>query len=197
MNQNEKIEGFAREIYKNADAIVKKMQTKTARATKEQLDQFSAKAKADFESRAAYETGRLRTQTNREIARLHADVRRAAVQHREEIVSAVFEKAKHELCAFCRTPEYRDTLEKCIKALASRIGEGATVFVCARDLPAATDICKDIAGVKDVCASDEISIGLAAVCNSDKTLFLEDTFDSRLRAQRDVFLQESGMTLEA
>ena len=197
MNQNEKIEGFAREIYKNADAIVKKMQTKTARATKEQLDQFSAKAKADFDSRAAYETGRLRTQTNREIARLHADVRRAAVQHREEIVSAVFEKAKSELCAFCRTPEYRDTLEKCIKALASRIGEGATVFVCKRDLPAATDICKDIAGVKDVCASDEISIGLAAVCNSDKTLFLEDTFDSRLRAQRDVFLQESGMTLEA
>ncbi len=197
MNQNEKIEGFAHEIIKNADALVKKIETKTAKATKEQLDLYTAKAKAEFESRSAYETNRLRTGSNREIARLNADVRRTAVQHREEIVSAVFARAAERLLAFCETSEYDEKLSACILALARRIGENATVFVCARDAEAARRICASLPNVVSVCVSDEIKIGLAAVCSADKKLYLEDTFDSRLAAQRDRFLQESGLTLEA
>ena len=197
MNQNEKSEAFAREIFKNADALVKKIEAKTARATKEQLDQYAAKAKAEFESRADYETSLLRTQTNREVARLHADVRRAAVAHREEIVKAVFDRAAETLCAFCDSEEYAQKLKNCIVSLSARIGEGTTVFVCARDLDKAKEICVSLPNVAKVCVRDDIRIGLAAACNAQGTLFLEDTFDSRLSAQRDVFLQESGLTLEA
>lgn len=196
MNQNEKLEGFAREIYKNADAMVKKIETKTARATKEQLEQYAARAKAEFETRAAYETSRLRTSSNREIARLNAEVRRAAVQHREEIVREVFDRAAEKLCAFCETPAYSEKLKACIAALAEHIGEGCVIFVCARDEGTAKEICRSIPQVRDVCVSDEIKIGLAGACNAQKTLYLEDSFDSRLRAQKDLFLQESGMTLE-
>ena len=197
MNQNEKIEGFAHEIFKNADSIVKKIETKTARATKEQVDLFSAKAKAEFESRAAYETGRIRTQSNREIARLNAEVRRAAVQRREEIVAEVFARAAKRIEAFCLTPEYYDTLSACIVGLAAHFGEKATVFVCRRDEEAAKKICASIPNVDSVCVNDEIKIGLASACNAERTLFVEDTFDSRLSAQKDRFLQESGLTLEA
>ena len=197
MNQNEKIEGFAHEIFKNADALVKKIETKTARATKEQLDLYAAKAKAEFESRSAYETNRLRTGSNREIARLNADVRRAAVQHREEIVSAVFARAAEKLTAFCESPAYSAKLSACIAGLCAHVGEGATVFVCARDEAAAKQICASLPNVKNVCVNKNIKIGLASACNAEKTLYLEDTFDSRLAAQRDRFLLESGLTLEA
>lgn len=197
MNQNEKLEGFAHEIFKNADALVKKIESRTAKATKEQTEQFAAKAKAEFETRAAYETSRLRTGSNREIARLNAEVRRAAVQHREELLDQVFARAAEKLSAFCESEAYPQRLRACIEGLVERIGADATVFVCARDKAAAKEICGSLPGVREVLVRDDIQIGFASACNAEKTLFLDDTLDSRLRAQRDVFLQMSGLSLEA
>ncbi len=197
MNQNERIEGFAHEIFKNADALVKKIEVKTARATKEQLDMFAEKAKAEFDTRSAYETNRLRTGSNREIARLNAEVRRAAVQRREQIVAEVFSRAAERLTAYCETPDYLSALASCIEELTKHLGDGATVFVCARDEAAAKQICASMPNVSEVCVSEKIKIGLAGGCNAEKTIYLEDTFDSRLAAQKDRFLQESGLVLEA
>ena len=71
------------------------------------------------------------------------------------------------------------------------------MFVCARDEAAAKQICASMTNVSEVCVSERIKIGLAGGCNADKTIYLEDTFDSRLAAQKDRFLQESDLVLEA
>ena len=196
LNQNDKIELFAQEINKNADKIVKKIERQTEKFREQQLSAFEAQARADYESRVAYEAQRIKTEMNREIGALRADEKRAAAQYRNQIVDDVFAAATEKLRAFTLTDAYHATLENSIRRLADSMEGNVTIFVRDCDLDAAKAICADLPCVTAVLADSEISLGLAKAANEARTVFADDTLEQRLVQYRETFLEHSGLLLE-
>ena len=197
MNQNDRLARFAEEINKNAEAQCKKIRSKTERATNQQIAEYEASSKAEFESRVDYEIKRLQMETNREIAAYRFELRQAALAHRQAIMDRVFARAKDRLLAFCEGEAYAALLRDCIEKLCGAIGEQAVIRVCPRDLALAEKLCKDLPGVLRVETDETIEIGLAAACNENETILLSDSFDSRLESQKQEFMAFSGLELEA
>lgn len=197
LNQNDKIELFAEDINKNADKIVKKIRRQTERFQEQQLSAFEAQAAADYESRTAYAAQRLETETNREIAALRADAKREAVLHRNKIVDAVFAEVKTRLASYTETPAYQALLAKSIRALAESIDGDVTILVRQADVAAAKEICCTVPCVVSVEADSSIVLGLAKATNASRTVFADDTFECRLDAYRESFLEMSNLSIDA
>lgn len=196
LNQNDKIERFSEIINKNALAQCKKIEKQTEKFRKEQLKDLESKAQAELQSRLDYEAQRITTQKGSRISSLNAESKKNLAKKREEITAAVFEKVRERLSQFTKTADYEAFLRKSIVSLVEEIGDGAVVYVRESDLPLCKEKLSDIKGVKAFEKSEKIRLGGAAASNVEKTVFAVDSLESRIAAQRELFLTQSSLSIE-
>ncbi len=196
LNQNDKIERFAEIINKNALAQCKKIEKQTEKFRKEQLRELENSAKAELESRLEYERQRIATQKGSRISALNAQSKKNLANRREQITDAVFEKVRLQLEAFSASEEYESFLRRSVVALVCELGDGAVIYVKEKDLPLCREKLFDIEGVASFEASERVVLGGAMASNAEKTVFAVDTLESRMAAQRDLFLSQSSLSIE-
>ena len=196
LNQNEKLERFSAQINRTAEKSVLKIKKQTEKISNTQLEQFRAEAQAELEERMAYAKGRLLRDANAAVARHAAGRKQLSSQHREQIVDDVFAQVKSHLQAFVSTDAYRSLLKDCITSLLHSLGKrGAKIYVRAEDEEIAATIAKAIDPDADVVVDSANTLGLARVATADGSIFLSDTFDSRLDAARSRFLAGCGLSI--
>ena len=188
LNQNEKLERFSAQINRTAEKSVLKIKKQTEKISNTQLEQFRAEAQAELEERMAYAKGRLQRDANAAVARHAAGRKQLSSQHREQIVNDVFAQVKTHLQAFVSTDAYQLLLKDCITSLLHSLGKrGAKIY--------AATIAKAIDPDADVVVDSANTLGLARVATADGSIFLSDTFDSRLDAARSRFLAGCGLSI--
>ncbi|MBR3094765.1 MAG: V-type ATP synthase subunit E [Clostridia bacterium] len=196
LNQNDKLERFAAQINRTAEKSIQKIEKQTEKLSSTALSTFREEAQQELNAQKTYADTRLERESNHALAQKAAELKKKAADHREALVSRVYAEAEAQLCAFVRTPAYRALLQDCIVALSRAFPQGGVrVFVRAEDEAAAKEICGAIDGVSEVCVSNEIKLGLAFAENTDGTVHVEDTFESRLAADRARFLATCKLSI--
>ena len=196
LNQNDKLERFAAQINRTAEKSIQKIEKQTEKLSSTALSTFREEAQQDLDAQKSYALSRLERESNHILAQKAAELKKKAADHREAIVSRVYEDAQAQILSFTKTPAYQPLLKACIEALAQSFPAGdARVFVRAEDEKAAKDICTSISSVFEVCVSDEIKLGLAFAESADGSIHLEDTFESRLAADRARFLSTCKLSI--
>lgn len=196
LNQNDKLERFAAQINRTAEKSVQKIEKQTERLSSSALSSFREEARQELETRKAYALTRLERESNQMLAERAAALKKRSADHRAAIVAQVYAEAEKKILAFTETADYLPLLKSCIVSLAEGFSGGrAVVFVRADDAQAAKEICKELPQVEAVRTDDRIRLGLAFAENADGSIHLDDTFESRLAADRARFMAECRLSV--
>lgn len=196
LNQNDKLERFAAQINRTAEKNVQKIEKQTEKLSSSALSSFHEEARHELETQMAYVSARLERESNQLLAERSSELKKQAADHREAIVARVYGEAEAQVLAFSETSAYLPLLRGCIESLVSAFpGGDVRVFVRAADEDAAREICAALPQVAAVCVSDRIRLGLAFAENADGSVHLDDTFESRLAADRVRFLRTCRLSV--
>lgn len=195
LNQNDKIERFADVINKNAQAQCKKIEKRAEKFKKEQLSSLEKQSKQELEGRLNFEIDRISAEINGEITRLQNESKLKIAARRSEITAEVFSKASNQLAAFTASDKYKPFIESSIKALSEQIDGNIIIFAKSDDVETVKAIAAAYDEIKDVMLLGSISIGGIAASSEDETVFVDDTLDSRLAAQKEWFMAASGLSI--
>jgi vacuolar-type H+-ATPase subunit E/Vma4 len=198
ISQDEKIELFLKAISDNLEMRRTEIETEIAAVRK--AEEEKALEEAAGRSRAFIETESAKAVllANRAESELETALRNELASTRTAITNEVFKAVEEKLNAFTNTDGYADFLKKSAAGMAAVYGEKQiTVFVKTPDLKY-KDLLLSAAGPNCHVAADEtILIGGCKAKSDESGVYLDDTLDSRLNAQMQIFYESSGLSVQA
>lgn len=196
LNQEERAAKFFDAITKDAEERHEEMTRKTRETVESGLEK--AKTKAHSQAQAKIERERMlkEQEFNRTVADERTQQRARLTDKRGTITDEVFGDAREKLVAFTESDGYADFLKKSAAGFVAVFPQGdVTVYVCPGDMRFADDIKKAFGRDCKVESSDEITIGGCRAGVAGGSTVADDTLDTRLEAQREWFLENSGMSV--
>lgn len=196
LNQEERAAKFFDAITKDAEERHEEMTRKTRETVESGLEK--AKTKAHSQAQAKIERERMlkEQEFNRTVANERTQQRARLTDKRGAITDEVFGDAREKLTAFTESDGYADFLKKSAAGFAAVFPQGdVAVYVCPGDMRFAEDIKNAFGRDCKVESSDEITIGGCRAGVAGGSTVADDTLDTRLEAQREWFLENSGMSV--
>lgn len=196
LNQEERAAKFFDAITKDAEERHEEMTRKTRETVESGLEK--AKTKAHSQAQAKIERERMlkEQEFNRTVANERTQQRARLTDKRGAITDEVFGDAREKLTAFTESDGYADFLKKSAAGFAAVFPQGdVIVYVRPGDMRFADDIKKAFGRDCKVESSDEITIGGCRAGVVGGSTVADDTLDTRLEAQREWFLENSGMSV--
>jgi V/A-type H+-transporting ATPase subunit E len=196
LNQEERAAKFFDAITKDAEERHEEMTRKTRETVESGLEK--AKTKAHSQAQAKIERERMlkEQEFNRTVANERTQQRARLTDKRGAITDEVFGDAREKLTAFTESDGYADFLKKSAAGFAAVFLQGdVTVYVRPGDMRFADDIKNAFGRDCKVESSDEITIGGCRAGVAGGSTVADDTLDTRLEAQREWFLENSGMSV--
>ena len=196
LNQEERAAKFFDAITKDAEERHEEMTRKTRETVESGLEK--AKTKAHSQAQAKIERERMlkEQEFNRTVANEITQQRARLTDKRGAITDEVFGDAREKLTAFTESDGYADFLKKSAAGFAAVFPQGdVIVYVRPGDMRFADDIKNAFGRDCKVESSDEITIGGCRAGVAGGSTVADDTLDTRLEAQREWFLENSGMSV--
>ena len=196
LNQEERAAKFFDAITKDAEERHEEMTRKTRETVESGLEK--AKTKAHSQAQAKIERERMlkEQEFNRTVANERTQQRARLTDKRGAITDEVFGDAREKLTAFTESDGYADFLKKSAAGFAAVFPQGdVIVYVRPGDMRFADDIKNAFGRDCKVESSDEITIGGCRAGVFGGSTVADDTLDTRLEAQREWFLENSGMSV--
>lgn len=196
LNQEERAAKFFDAITKDAEERHEEMTRKTRETVESGLEK--AKTKAHSQAQAKIERERMlkEQEFNRTVANERTQQRARLTDKRGAITNEVFGDAREKLVAFTESDGYADFLKKSAAGFTAVFPQGdVTVYVRPGDMRFADDIKNAFGRDCKVESSDEITIGGCRAGVVGGSTVADDTLDTRLEAQREWFLENSGMSV--
>ena len=196
LNQEERAAKFFDAITKDAEERHEEMTRKTRETVESGLEK--AKTKAHSQAQAKIERERMlkEQEFNRTVANERTQQRARLTDKRGAITDEVFGDAREKLVAFTESDGYADFLKKSAAGFAAVFPQGdVIVYVRPGDMRFADDIKNAFGRDCKVESSDEITIGGCRAGVVGGSTVADDTLDTRLEAQREWFLENSGMSV--
>lgn len=196
LNQEERAAKFFDAITKDAEERHEEMTRKTRETVESGLEK--AKTKAHSQAQAKIERERMLKEQdfNRTVANERTQQRARLTDKRGAITDEVFGDAREKLVTFTESDGYADFLKKSAAGFAAVFPQGdVTVYVHPGDMRFADDIKNAFGRDCKVESSDEIAIGGCRAGVVGGSTVADDTLDTRLEAQREWFLENSGMSV--
>ena len=115
---------------------------------------------------------------------------------RAEMTESVSKKAEEKLVEYTKTSDYSNSLVKSAKEVAKLFADNdCVVYVNERDMKNSDKIKAVFAGSTEVVADKSIKIGgIKGFCKA-MNIVADETLDSKLYAQREWFIENSGLSV--
>lgn len=194
LNQEERAAKFFDAITKDAEDRHEELTRRKQDTVDAGLEKARKRAYAQAQARIEHERTACEQDFNRTVAKQRTEQRARLTAQRSEITDGVFAAAREKLVEFTATQEYSEFIRNSAARLAQVFDQGeVTVFVRECDLHFADMIKSAFGRACDIESSDEIEIGGCRARLRDGGIVADDTLDKRLEAQREWFLENSGM----
>lgn len=191
IEENERAAKFMQAIQRDGEqrraAITKAIDEETAA----ELAKAKKAAKAKAKQMSDYEKVRLQEETNRKLSHSVLETGAELAKKRGEVTDVVIAACEEKIAEFVAGPEYAEYLARSAAALLKMLHADAAAFYARpQDIEAAKAVLPSGCTVQP---DDEIRLGgLRATSGSMEA---DDTLDVKLEAQKDWFLQNSGMSI--
>lgn len=191
IEENERAAKFMQAIQRDGEkrrtAIIQSIDEEIA----SELEKVKTAAVAKARQMGDYEKVRLQEETNRELSHSAVETGAELAARRGEISRKVFEACEEKLAAFTAKPEYADYLKNSAAALLQLLHADKAVFYAR---PQDVETAKSV--VPSGCeVSADATIRLGGLRAKSGAVEADDTLDMKLEAQKDWFLQNSGMSI--
>ena len=190
MNNQEKEASFLNAINKDAQKRCDAIKADVDRYISSELQNARKEAQLQVKAIKKTELGKLAEQSNAEFAAKETQENKKLFDRRAEITDAVFSEAEKRIIVFTESEKYLPFLLSSVKAIREEIGDDAKIFLRQADKKFASELSQS--GVQPV-YTDEIRLGGCKGESADGRRIADDTLESRLKAEKDKFYQNSGL----
>jgi ATP synthase, subunit E len=196
LNQEERAAKFFDAITKDAEERHEELTRKTRETVDSGLEKAKAKAHSQAQARIERERMLKEQEFNRTVADERTRQRARLTDKRSAITDGVFGDARDKLLSFTESDGYAEFLKRSAAGFAAVFPQGdVTVYLRPADMRFADDIKNAFGRDCKVESCDEITIGGCRAGVAGGSTVADDTLDTRLEAQREWFLENSGMSV--
>ncbi len=193
IQQQERAEKFFRAIRRDAERRRKQIISQIDEYIAAETEKIEQAELQSANERVQYETQRIQSQTNSQLAKETTEISAELAAYRSAITKEVFEQVAQKLAVFVKSQQYQQWLSDGLGQMEKLLGAGMTVYAA----PAQVEqVEKAVAMAKVDCTvkADE-NIHLGGVRAEKGSKKVDDTLDSRLKSQEDWFYQNSGLSI--
>lgn len=196
MEKSAKTDNFLQAIHKYADEQRNAMHKEVEQLKEEKINAAEKKGKSDSEKYINERLEKKRSEETGRLAKMMQDSQKELFLERSKMTENVFKKAEEKLIDYTNTPQYTDKLIKSAKDIAGLFGSNDCVlYVNEKDLENADKISAAFSGKAEVIADNSIKIGgIKGYCEA-LGIVADETLDSKLYAQREWFIENSGLSV--
>ena len=192
INNEKKAEQFMKSINAQAEKKYNKIIKETDDYVNHELKKARSAAKANAKNAAKTEIGKISEQTNTDSYKTRTQLVWQIISKRNEITESVFDKAQKKIEEFTESDAYLPFLQKSIGNIKNAIGNETVIYVRPADekyIGELKEICQDVK------TDDSIVLGGCKGVNESASLRADDTLDQRLSEQRQLFYEQSGLSV--
>ncbi len=193
IQQQERADKFFRAIRRDAEQRRKEIVQQIDSYITAEEEKAETEELRSAQDRVRYENERIQAQTNSRLAKAATDISAELAAKRTAITNEVFDLAASRLKEFAKTEEYADWLTKGLKEMAGLLGSDMVVFTRKEDVEIVKKAAVQVNAPCTVEVDDAILVGGVRAEKGSKKV--DDTLDSRLKAQEDWFYQNSGLSI--
>lgn len=191
IEENERAAKFMQAIQRDGEKRRAAIMEAIDREIESELDKVRATVKAKAQQMGDYEKVRLQEETNRELSHSVLETGAELAARRSEIARQVFCACEEELARFTAQPAYGEYLSKSTASLLQLLrADKAEFFARQQDLAAVQAVLPEGCTV-----TPDATIRLGGLRAKSGSVEADDTLDMKLDAQKDWFLQNSGMSI--
>lgn len=130
------------------------------------------------------------------LARLVQESQKKLFRERAKMTDEVFEMAAQKLIKYTETEEYKAKLIESAKKIAKLFSDNRSViYINEKDMKYSTDLLSVFSGMAELVTDNSIRIGgLKGYCKSMR-IIADETLDTKLCAQREWFIENSGLSV--
>ena len=130
------------------------------------------------------------------LARLVQESQKKLFRERAKMTDEVFEMAAQKLIKYTETEEYKAKLIESAKKIAKLFSDNRSViYINEKDMKYSTDLLSVFSGMAELVTDNSIRIGgLKGYCKSMR-IIADETIDTKHRAQREWFIENSGLSV--
>lgn len=197
MSQQEiTLEKFSSSVLKDAQEQHDKILAEIEVYRKAEMEKAEVEAQQESSSMIQSEMSSIKNLQSRKLSLAELEGRRRLLKQREDLTEKIFGQTADKIRSYTSTPEYVQQLCSRVKSSSSSLPEGSLVIQVKPDDLSLADKLKEACG-RDATVEANINIELGGyiLCNNDKGIVIDETFDLKLNSQRDWFASTSGLSL--
>ncbi len=196
MDKNQKTDNFLNAIKRYADEQHLAMQNEVEQLKAEKLREAEENAKYESEKFIKDKLEVKRNEQTSKIAKQIQEGQKELFIKRAQMTESVFEKASKKLIEFTNTQKYSEMLINSAKEIADFFGcESCVLYINERDMGSADKIKALFKGDAQVVSDKTVKIGGIKGFCSIINIVADNTLDSKLYAQREWFIENSGLSI--
>lgn len=193
METTAKTDSFLKAIKKQAlekqESILNEISVMKANAIKN----AEKKAKSDSEKLIREKLEEQRNEQRSSLAKKSQQAQKELFIKRLEMTDKVFEMAKAKLVEFTKTSAYNEKLLKSAKEISTLFGdESCIIYINEKDMDKADSIKAEFISAEIVADSSIVIGGIKGYCSA-MNIVADETIDTKLYAQKDWFIENSGL----
>lgn len=190
---NEKLQKFIDAVNDEIDSKVRDMLAEAEEEKKAILAEASRESDETAERHLDAGAKKNGSQYVRDISKAELNMKKAVLQHREELTAKIFEVVEKRLMAYRSDPKYVDMLVK--NLLLMHVGDGAEVFLSPDDMKYADTLKKAVRSDNVTFSPDErIRLGGLSVYDREKGTISDKTFDLAVEEQKRSFANSNAFS---
>jgi len=194
---SKKTEAFLTAIKTLADEECKSIDEETDRLRVERLRALQEEAEDRYKSYTEYETARIKADCNSAVSECEERSRKELTDLRAELCKKVFDAAGEKINEYTKTDSYHEKLVSSAKEIAEAFDGGdVELFLRKEDLVFSDDLKAIFKNGCVVTESDDIVYGGLRAADRKTHCLADDTLDTKLKEQKEWFLEHSGLSIE-
>ena len=191
-NNSKKAEQFIKAINAQADLKCSQIKKEIDAYVSSELRKAREAAKKNAKNAAKLEIIKLSEQSNTDSYKTRSQLIMQIIEKRNAITDTVFSKARERIKEFTDGEDYLPFLKKSIQSITDAIGGDTVILIRPQD----EKFIGELKGMcKEIKTDGSIILGGCKGINDKNSMRADDTLDSRLEAQRELFYEKSGLSI--
>lgn len=196
MENAAKTDNFLKAIKKHAEKQRQSIQIEVEHIKEEKIKEARKKGKLDSSKYISDKLEAKKSEETSKVSKLMQDGQKELFLKRAEMTESVFNKAEEKLIKYTQTEKYSQKLIDSAKAISNIFEEKNCVLsISEKDLGSADKISALFSGKAEVTADKSIKIGGIKGFCPELNIIADETLDSKLAAQREWFVENSGLSV--
>lgn len=196
MERTKKTDNFLQAIQRYTEEQRSITNTEVELLKEEKLRKAEESGKRDSERYIQQQLEAKKYVETSKLARLVQESQKKLFRERAKMTDEVFEMAAQKLIKYTETEEYKAKLVESAKKIAKLFSDNRSViYINEKDMKYSTDLLSVFSGMAELVTDNSIRIGgLKGYCKSMR-IIADETLDTKLCAQREWFIENSGLSV--